>query len=320
MAHSFCSRAEARVSAARAGAIFALRACALLAAACATSPGRLESNRFQHEAYPYALFYPEGGRAEYPLGPHYKVENFYSPDGQHRYPRLGDEFSIDRTYRDESPAVVGSESFYDLLLSHDDPKARFWLRSVPLAKADASVPLATLAQRYLDAVTKTGRAAAPFGLEREAASNAAQVRNVQRSACALSKRQALRLDFELENPGAKRTLDEPEWRSVSVVLVETGYFARVHYPVVLLVGSQSDKAGDPALTRDFDRLLEQLALGDKGRGLTMKGGSTCGVAAVTAAQKATDAPAAGPATSGAERTPELEVPIIQEDGPDAGAP
>lgn len=299
----------------------AIQASALLAVACATTPGRLESNRFQNQLYPYSLFYPEGGRAEYPLGPHYTVDNFYSPDGHHRYPHLGGAFSVERIYRDESPAMVGNESFYDLLLSHDDPKARFWLRSVPLAQADSGVPLATLAQRYLDAVAKSGRAAAPFGVEREAVENKAEVRHVRRGECELSKRKALRLDFELENPGAKRTLDEPDFRSVSVVLVETGYFARKHYPVLLLAGSESDKANDAALTRDFDRMLEQLALGDKDQGLTMKGGTTCGAQAIAGStQNAQEASSPSAASSGGEQTPVLEVPIIQEDAPDPAAP
>jgi hypothetical protein len=297
-----------------------LIACGMLATGCATSPGRLEANRFQHDDYPYALFYRDGGRAEYPLGPHYTVANFYSPDGSHRHPRLGGEFTIDRTYRDESPAVVGNESFYDLLLTRDEPKARFWLRSVPLAKADAGTTLAALLPRYLDAVTKTGRAAAPFGLERVAPAKPAQLRNVHTGACELSKREALRVDFELENPGAKRTLDEPEWRSVTVILVRSGYFARKDYPVVLLVGRESDKGQDAALTRDFDHMLSQLALGDVGRGLTMKGGTTCTSEGVAqAAQQAEGAAREGPDSSGGERTPELEVPIIQEDVPAGGA-
>jgi hypothetical protein len=292
-----------------------------LATGCATSPGRLEANRFQHEAYPYALFYADGGRAEYPLGPHYKLENFYSPDGRHRHARLGGEFTIDRTYRDESPAVVGNEAFYDLLFSRDEPNARFWLRTVPLAQADAGTALGTLSQRYLDAVAKSGRAAAPFGLEREADAHPAELRNVRTFACELSKRAALRIDFELENPGAKRTLDEPEWRGVSVVLVQTGYFAREHYPVVLLVGRESDKPGDATLAHDFDRMLTQLALGDKGLGLTMKGGSTCTEEGPQAAAESPANPSAtSPESSGGERTPELEVPIIQEDAPANGGP
>jgi hypothetical protein len=296
-----------------------LALCAWLAS-CATSPGRLEANRFQHDTYPYALFYADGGRADYPLGAHYTVENFYSPDGHHRHPRLGGEFTIDRSYRDESPAVIGSESFYDLLLSRDDPKARFWLRSVPLATAEQGTTLTTLAQRYLDAVAKAGRAAAPFGLEREAPPRTAQLRNVRNRPCELSKRQALRVDFELENLGAERTLDEPAWRSVSVVLVHTGYFARQHYPVLMLVGRESDKGDDPTLTRDFDRMLAQLALGDKGRGLTMKGGTTCGTEGAESAVEAEQGASQDSPTSGAERTPELEVPIIQEDAATDGAP
>jgi hypothetical protein len=176
-----------------------------------------------------------------------------------------------------------------------------------------------LAQRYLESVATSGRAAAPFGIEREAPPAPAQLRNVRSSACELSKRPALRIDFELQNPGAARTLDEPDWRSVSVVLVQTGYFARRQYPVLLLVGRESAQADDPTLTRDFDRMLAQLALGDLGQGLTMKGGTSCGSAEIAAASTPGEAttPVEG---SGGERTPELEVPIIQEDAASAPSP
>jgi hypothetical protein len=143
---------------------------------------------------------------------------------------------------------------------------------------------------------------------------------VRTSSCELSKRAALRIDFELENPGASRTLDEPEWRAVSVVLVQTGYFARRQYPVIMLVGRESAKADDPVLARDFDRMLGLLALGDVGQGLTMKGGTTCGSEQIAAPAPAATSPES---TSGGERTPELEVPVIQEDAtpaPPEGTP
>jgi hypothetical protein len=297
----------------------------LLACACASAPGRLEANRFQHERYPYSLFYAPTGNAEYPLGAHYTVENFEWRDKRHRYAKLGPEFTIDRTYRDESPAMVGREPFYDLLLSREQPRAHFWLRSVPLAKAERDTALATLAQQYVDAISQAGRADAPFGLEAPLKLAApVELRAVQTRACELSKREALRLDFTLQNPAAARSLNEPEWLHASVVIVRTGYFTRVNYPVLLLAGRTSAVANDPAIERDFDRMLELLALGDKGQGLTMKGGTSCtnqpssGAAGTSPGNTESGAAPAAPgpaptATSGDQRGPTLEVPIIQDD-------
>jgi hypothetical protein len=289
----------------------------LLACACATASGRLEANRFQHELYPYSLFYAPGGNAEYPLGAHYTVENFEQRDQNHRYAKLGPDFTIDRTYRDESPAMVGREPFYDLLLSREQPKAKFWLRSVPLAKAEQAAALAAIAQQYADAAAKAGRAAPPFGLEEELKLPApVELRELRSRACELSKREAVRLDFTLKNPAAAGSLNEPEWLYVSVVLVRTGYFARTHYPVLLLAGRSSSVASDPALERDFDRMLELLALGDKGQGLSMKGGTSCTNQPSSGPGQDPANPANGPApdaTSGDQRAPTLEVPIIQDE-------
>ncbi|HEX6244804.1 MAG TPA: hypothetical protein VFZ61_27985, partial [Polyangiales bacterium] len=194
-----------------------------LTGACATSPGRLESNRFQNARYPYSLFYTEGGSAEYPLGAHYTVENFESRDGRHRYAKLGPDFVVERSYKDEQPNMVGQEPFYDLLLARDEPPVTFWLRSVPLRKADAEEQLGALTQRYLDAASKAGRPAAPFGVEAEPKESArAELRDVTWRPCELSKREAVRLDFSLKNPAAAHTLSQPEWLHASVVLVRSG--------------------------------------------------------------------------------------------------
>lgn len=282
----------------------------LLATACATSPGRLEPNRFQSELYPYSLFYAEAGSAEHPIGPDYKVENFESRDPNHHYAKLGPDFTVQRNYRDEQPAMVGREPFYDLLLTRAEPAARLWLRSVPLPKADADVALAELAQRYLQAVAQTIRVEVPFGVEDTPANSgaAATLRDVQVRACELTQREAVRLDFSVQNPASVHKLSEPEWYYGSVVLVRSGYVARNRYPVLLLAGKSSPSA-NPALDQDFDRMLDRLVLGDKFKGLSMKGGHSCGKHA-TAASAAEPPPAD---SSGGLRGPQLEVPIVQED-------
>lgn len=294
----------------------------LWSAACVTSSGRLEGNRFQHADYPYALFHAPYGRRETPLGPHYRVENFRSPDGRHIHPRSGTGFTIARTYPDTSPPLVQREPFYDLLLSRAEPKAAFWLRSVPLDAAQAALSLDQLAERYLADVASSGRVAVTMGVEgRAQGAPRAQLREPQKRACELSKREALRLDFQLENPPASRKPGEPEWKHGSVVLVRSGYFARGKYPVLLLAGRSSAAAGAAALEPDFDRMLSLLVLGDKGQGLSMKGGHSCGLAGPSqpAAQPESETTGGESGAAGQATTPELEVPIIQEDGPQPGS-
>jgi hypothetical protein len=294
----------------------------LCSAACVTSSGRLEENRFQHGDYPYALFYAPYGRRETPLGPHYQLENYRSPDGRHIHPRSGTGYSITRTYPDTSPPLVQREPFYDLLLSRDQPRAAFWLRSVPLAPEQGALPLDQLADRYLANVANAGRVAVTFGLEGDArAAHPAQLRSADKRACELSKREALRLDFEVDaggQPGqAGQTAHAADWKQGSVVLVRSGYLARGKYPVLLLAGRSSAPADAAALEPDFDRMLSRLVLGDKGQGLSMKGGHSCGLQGAT--------PSSAPGSGGSLReapggelpptTQELEVPIIQEDAP-----
>jgi hypothetical protein len=289
-------------------------AASLCVAACVTTSGRLEANRFQHAEYPYALFYVPLGRPESPLGPHYRLENFRSPDGHHLYARSGSGFTIARSYPDTSPPLVKREPFYDLLLSRDEPKAAFWLRSVPLRPEQGALPLATLAAQYLTEVARAGRVAVPMGVEARAvaAPRRAELRDPRQSPCELSKREALRLDFQVEDLSAARGSGGPSWKQGSVVLVRSGYLARDKYPVLLLAGRSSMPEASAQLEPDFDRMLQLLVLGDKGQGLSMKGGSSCGPASAGGPPETVAPPAesAPPANT----TPELEVPIIQDDG------
>ena len=294
--------------------------CSAFVGACISATGRLEQNRFQHEIYPYALFYPPNGRAESPLGPHYTLENFRSPDGQHRYQKAGDGYTIERSYATDTPPSVQRELFYDLLFSRDTPQAAFWIRTVPLPEAERDRPLAELAQHYLDNVARLGRVAVPLGVEAAPSSNTrVQLRETGRVPCELSKREALRLDFEVENTRAVRSLNAPDWKAGTVVLIRSGYLARGKYPVLMLVGRSSAVKDTALLESDYDRLLQQLVLGDKGQGLSMKGGHSCHLGGAATAPEEPVESATPPESSGGEHapTPELEVPTIQEDAPGA---
>jgi hypothetical protein len=87
--------------------------------------------------------------------------------------------------------------------------------------------------------------------------------------------------------------------------------------VLLLAGRSSAPADAAALEPDFDRMLSLLVLGDEGQGLSMKGGHSCGLHGASPSSTPDSAGSAGEAPSGElpEATPELEVPIIQEDVP-----
>ena len=285
----------------------------LAVTACASSPGRLETNRFQHELYPFSLFYGDGANAEHPLGADYTLENYEVREGPKFYAKLGPDFTIERAYRDQQPAVLGREPFYDLSLKRAQPQAQVWLRSVPLSPADAEQPLGVLAQRYVSAAQKSARPTPPFGVEAAPQVDAgAAAKDVHWRACELSKREAVRLDFALANPAAADKLNEPESFQTSVVLVRSGYFSHTRYPVLIVAGKSSPLANDAKLDADFDRMLELLVLGDKYKGLSMKGGHTCGKQAPATTAEAGAGTAPG-ASSGDLRAPTLEVPIIQED-------
>jgi hypothetical protein len=256
-----------------------IRLLSLLAAACAlpsciNAQGRLESNRFQHRAYPYAVFYAEGGRPDAPLGPGWKVENFRFPDKKHMYPLAGVGFTTLRGFdanRDGKLDKRREELFYDLLLSHKAPAGAMWVRSVPLAHADAALAPSELAQRYVSAAIEQGRVAASFGMELDALPARSAVGHG--NSCELSKRSAYRIDFEL--PAGKKGGKRRPARDGSVVVVQTPYRADAGHPVFLLIGRSSAPEHATALEHDFDKLLAATVLGDLHAGLSMKGGHSC---------------------------------------------
>jgi hypothetical protein len=273
--------------------------------ACIHAQGRLESNRFQHRAYPYAVFYADGGRPDAPLGPGWKVENFRFPDKKHMYPLAGMGFTTLRGFdanRDGKLDNRREELFYDLLLSHKGPAGAMWVRSVPLAHADAALAPSELAQRYVSAAVEQGRVAASFGME--LAALPARSGAGHGSSCELSKRSAYRIDFEL--PAGKVGSTRHAARDGSVVVVQTPYRADAGHPVVLLIGRSSAPEHATALEHDFEKLLAATVLGDLHAGLSMKGGHTCArSAAPTAAQSngATPAEAESPADDVLELAP-----------------
>jgi hypothetical protein len=257
----------------------------LLTGGCIRSTGRLDQNRFQHRDYPYAVFYTETyGRADAPLGPDWKVENFRFPDKRHAYPKADVGYTTLRGYdtnRDGQRDLTREEPFYDLLLAHARPSGALWLRTVPLSRADEQLDAAELAQRYVAAAEEQGRVAAAFGIELEALPGRSQLGAGK--ACELSKRPAYRVDFTLPAvTSGERSAHRPA-RAGSVVVVETPYRSQHDQRVVLIAGFSSSPEHTAELEPGFDKLLSRTVLGELHAGLSMKGGHTCTRSAESAA-------------------------------------
>lgn len=258
-----------------------IAAALVLATGCVPKTGRLESNRYQHEEHPYAVFYGEEGTPNAPLGGTWQVENFTLAQGKY-LPKNAPELMVERGYDltgDGQPEARERVPFYDLLLAQTRSDDRMWVRTVPLSGAEADADLRMLAERYVSAASHAAKVAAPFGTEltSHSASASATHNVLHMQPCALSKRDALRVDFEL-------TTSPSDTRRGSVVLVRTGYGHRVahagaykDFPVLMLVGLSTRPERAAVLEPDFERLLKQTVLGEIGRGLSMHGSHTCGL-------------------------------------------
>jgi hypothetical protein len=231
------------------------------------------------------VFYAAGGSAAAPLGVPWNLENYMlSVDQRTWLPRSEPQFRVDRAFDTNGDGTVDqreSVALYDLLLQHSSKDAQLWVRTVPLKPEDASVELSALAHRYTEEAAGTGRVVAAFGEEvaspKEA--NLAAKTLLERS-CSVSKREAFRIDFEMEGKA-----DPQAQRRGSVVLVRTGYQHQLklapgqtsNYPVLMLIGMASLAQDFHALEPHFERLLKQTVLGDQFQGLSMNGEHTCGL-------------------------------------------
>lgn len=261
---------------------------ALSSVACVKPNGRLESNRFQHDRYPYAMFYVEGGSAAAPLGAAFRVDNLITDVRGETRPKPGPEYEVERLYDldgDSKPELTRTEEKYDLRLESTSKDATIWLRSVPLATADRDKDLNVLAQRYLDVAASMGSVVVPFGTEQVSSSgHRVASRVLGQSACTVSKRPAQRVDFELANVDPSQA-EGARWKRAAIVFVRTGYdevvsiereqYRPVAYPVLLMIGLVAKPEDFENLNSTLDLVLSRTVLGDVGQGLSMNGETTC---------------------------------------------
>ncbi len=292
----------------------------LAAGACVPKNGRLEINRFQHEEYPYAVFYLPDGDPVKPLGGDWRVSNFSVEPGNRYAAKKGPEYITERRYDttgDGQPDKTQYESFYDLLLDHAQQDASMWVRTVPIPPEDKDKALSVLADRYLEAVGSAGKVLVPFGVEAPTSTvdKRFATRVFHSETCTVSKREAYRVDFEVADVDPLQVSSaQARWQRGAVVLVRTGYGHRVtsasgyvDYPALMALGLSARPQDFAALAPDFERLLKQTVLGDVGQGLSMNGETTCQLTAPTAGG---ETPAASP------ELPELneaaQVPLAPE--------
>jgi hypothetical protein len=295
---------------------------ALLAVACVPRSGRIESNRFQHERYPYAVFFVEPVDPAAPFGKAWRVDALSPATARERELKGGDEYTLNRIYdlnEDGRGDFERLEQRYDLLLEHASANAAMWIATFPLAEratpamtAEQSA-LGVLARRYITAMAAEGEIVPSFGPEStEAPASSAAIAVESTRACSLSEREALRSDVSFSQGG--------EQRKVSVVMVRTGYHERItdgaggagRYPVFMVIGVMAKPEQRAALEPEFQSLLDHTVLGDSGLGLSMHGVNTCGSQAPEPATGGAEQPAAAPA----EPSPEQGLaPMPPEEAP-----
>jgi hypothetical protein len=292
----------------------------LAASACVPKAGRLEINRYQSEEYPYAVFYVPDGDPVKPLGGDWRVDNFAYEAGNRYTPKQGPDYVVERRYDisgDGVPDVAKLEPFYDLLLEHGQKDASMWIRTVPVPAKDKDKELAALAERYVESVSGNGMVAVRFGAEEPAGSvgKSFASRVLHTQSCTVSKRDAYRIDFEVASVGQAQLSDQARWQRGAVAFVRTGYGHRVtngsghaDYPAMMAIGISARPEDFAALEPDFERLLTQTVLGEVGKGLSMKGETTCQLSAATPSSGGETAPA----TEAEELNDAAQVPLAPE--------
>jgi hypothetical protein len=296
---------------------------ALLAFGCVPKSGRIESNRFQHQRYPYAVFFDEPVDPAAPFGKAWRVDNL-TESAREGAVKSGDAYTLNRVYdlnEDGRGDFERLEQRYDLLLEHRSDNAAMWIatfplaeRALPAASGDTGA-LGALASRYATTMAAQGELAPAFGPESsEAPAGTAQASIEHVRACSLSEREALRADVAFAKNG--------EQRSATIVMVRTGYLDRVtdgangagRYPVFMVVGVMARPEQRPALEGEFQRLLDHTVLGDQGMGLSMHGVNTCGSQAPAPPTAGMEA-APPPATPESDRPEDQLAPMPAEDTP-----
>ncbi len=295
-----------------------LAACFLSLASCMPTHGRLEVNRFQHETYPYAVFYTAEGDPLSPLGKAWRTANF-EPDEQGGYrTKRGREHEIVRSYDTDADGSADTQEkglLYDLLLQHAEKDATMWVSTTPIAPKERELPLSVFAERYVEAAAAAGEI--PAGLPDLANTGRVASHILHTQPCEVSKREALQIDFELADtaqPGAG-----VQWRRGRVVMVRTGYEHRVQqvstgqttsaYPVLMTIGIGAKAADFATFEPDFDTLLQRTVLGDRHQGLSMNGQSSCGSLSAASTSGA-EAPA--PTAPAAEENEAAQIPLAPE--------
>lgn len=302
----------------------------LMLASCVAANGRLETNRFQHERYPYAVFYTPEGTPTAPLGGSWRVENFFVNASGKYAPKRGDAYEAAIDYDlngDGSGDLRETEYRYDLRLEHAARDAHMWVRTVPVASKDREKALSALAARYVESISGTDTSfdqtigKKPTALSRRFAS-----RVLHSQPCTLSKREAFQIDFEVANVDQLSLSESARWQRHRIVLVRTGYEHRVKglgrsatlfadYPIVMVVGLSSRPEEFSELEADFDTLLKRTVLGEVGQGLSMNGESSCG--SLAAAETSGGAQDAAPAPEALEENEAAKIPLAPEAMPQA---
>ncbi len=304
-------------------------ACFLSLASCMPKNGRLEVNRFQHETYPYAVFFTPEGDPLSPLGGPWRTDNFVTSAQGGYQAKRGPEYEVVRSYDANGDGSTDTEErgfIYDLLIKHAEKEATMWVSTTPVSSKDREKPLDTFAQHYVELAAAAGTIPVRDALDRDSSPRApSRVLHVQ--PCRVSKRDAVQIDFEVAD--TSQPAAGVLWKRGRVVIVRTGYEHRLkhqgtsgqvtnQYPVIMTIGIGTQAQEFATFEPAFDTLLQRTVLGELGRGLSMNGESSCG--SLAAANNASGSEVAAPGAAAVEENEAAKIPLAPEAMPQQGEP
>lgn len=269
----------------------------LVVMGCATQKaGKFGSAYYQHGEHPYVIWYASHNLL---MGPDWQVDNFGLVRGVAQ-PKTKGAYSMVRGYdtnNDGQADLRRDEQVYDVLLDHIAMDAELWVRTVPIDTLDSRKQLRAFAERYVRNASGAGTVAVPFGagvvisVERRFAT-----RVIGEKDCTVADKQAYRVDFEVANVDELKLSESARWSRGSLVIVRAGFgrnlrrvrASKVTFPVLMLVGASATPRDYPAIERQFERLLDNIAVGTAAEPAPAPTPSTCRMPAAPPAPPAVE--------------------------------
>ena len=275
---------------------------AFLLLGCAHSnTGTFWPGSFRSNEYPYRVRSVKSDSMDL-VGRDWIVANFSYKDGIPTANKLGPDYEIVRHYDnndDGKDDETATEPFYELLLAHKRQDAEIWLRIVPLAWSDAEKDPATIAARYLEAVSGSGAVAVQFGAEGPTGTVSKRFasRRLGSGACSVSAHAAYWVDFEIANVDQLQLSKASRWIRMRLVVLsprfvhETPGPGDARIPTVMLVGYAAPVNDFVEFEAVFDAFVGRIEISKTHAPNRPATAARCGPSPAVAAQPDTSSPA-----------------------------